>query len=125
MWDVLSNREVVNIVSSASTRASAAKMVVDSAVRAWRRKFPTSKIDDCAVVCLYLDSQPFISKHEKGNINSVAEQPNVEQSETTITNGVATEEGSELDGLTSTNSLVNLPRFMKRSKKVKGSKTLR
>lgn len=120
VWDVLSNREVVKIVFSAPTRASSAKMVVDSAVRAWRRKFPTSKIDDCAVVCMYLDSQPFISKHEKGNINLQlsADSQNVEESGTTISNG-ATEEGSELDGLTSTNSILNLPRFMKRSKKIK------
>ncbi|KAH9289583.1 hypothetical protein KI387_033700, partial [Taxus chinensis] len=48
VWDVLSNLEVVNIVSSASTRAVAAKMVVESAVHAWRRKFPTSKTDECA-----------------------------------------------------------------------------
>ncbi|KAH9290308.1 hypothetical protein KI387_034425, partial [Taxus chinensis] len=47
VWDVLSNLEVVNIVSLASTRAVAAKMVVESAVRAWWRKFPTSKTDDC------------------------------------------------------------------------------
>jgi hypothetical protein len=26
-------------------------------VRAWRLKFPTSKSDDCAVVCLFLDSK--------------------------------------------------------------------
>ncbi|KAH9287862.1 hypothetical protein KI387_031979, partial [Taxus chinensis] len=47
VWDVLSNLEVVNIVSSTSTRAVVAKIVVDSAVRVWRRKFPTSKTDDC------------------------------------------------------------------------------
>jgi len=28
---------------------------VESAVRVWRLKYPTSKVDDCAVVCLYLD----------------------------------------------------------------------
>lgn len=30
--------------------------MVESAVRAWRYKYPTSKVDDCAVVCLFLDS---------------------------------------------------------------------
>ena len=42
-------------------------MVVESAVRAWRHKYPTSKVDDCAVVCLYLDAKPFISAQERNN----------------------------------------------------------
>ncbi|RRT43650.1 hypothetical protein B296_00035826 [Ensete ventricosum] len=54
VWDVLSNKEVVDVVGSAPTRSTAARAVVDCAVRAWRLKFPTSKIDDCAVVCLFL-----------------------------------------------------------------------
>lgn len=29
---------------------------MESAVRAWRYKYPTSKVDDCAAVCLFLDS---------------------------------------------------------------------
>ncbi|KAL5972297.1 hypothetical protein ACLOJK_041550 [Asimina triloba] len=55
VWDVFSNKEVVDIVASAPSRATAARALVDSAVRAWRLKFPTSKADDCAVVCLFLD----------------------------------------------------------------------
>jgi len=47
----------VSIVSSASSRAAAARIVVESAVSAWKHKFPTSKVDDCAVVCLYLNKQ--------------------------------------------------------------------
>ncbi|XP_077226855.1 putative protein phosphatase 2C 33 [Tasmannia lanceolata] len=58
IWDVLSNKEVVDIVASAPDRSSAARTVVESAIRAWRYKYPTSKIDDCAVVCLFLDSDP-------------------------------------------------------------------
>ncbi|KAJ7948278.1 putative Protein phosphatase-2c [Quillaja saponaria] len=57
VWDVLSNEEVVDIVSSAPTRASAARIVVDSAAREWKLKYPTSKMDDCAVVCLFLDGK--------------------------------------------------------------------
>ncbi|OIT36855.1 PREDICTED: probable protein phosphatase 2C 1 [Nicotiana attenuata] len=55
VWDVLSNEEVVDIVSSAPTRSSAARILVDSAAREWKTKYPTSKMDDCAVVCLFLD----------------------------------------------------------------------
>lgn len=56
IWDVLSNKEVVDIVAAAPSRSTAARYLVETAVRAWRLKYPTSKIDDCAVVCLFLDS---------------------------------------------------------------------
>ncbi|XP_010522631.1 PREDICTED: probable protein phosphatase 2C 52 [Tarenaya hassleriana] len=57
VWDVLSNEEVVEIVASAPSRASAARILVDSAAREWKLKYPTSKMDDCAVVCLFLDGK--------------------------------------------------------------------
>lgn len=53
---MLSNDEVVSIVDSASSRSSAARSLVEEAIRAWKITYPTSKIDDCAVVCLFLDS---------------------------------------------------------------------
>ncbi|KAL2927056.1 putative protein phosphatase 2C 33 [Bienertia sinuspersici] len=56
IWDVLSNKEVVDIVAAAPSRSTAAKALVETAVRGWKSKYPTSKIDDCAVVCLFLDS---------------------------------------------------------------------
>ena len=52
---MLSNEEAVQIIATAPTRAAAARSLVESAVRVWRLKYPTSKVDDCAVVCLYLD----------------------------------------------------------------------
>ncbi|XP_054806469.1 probable protein phosphatase 2C 33 isoform X1 [Prosopis cineraria] len=55
IWDVLSNQEVVDIVASVS-RSSAARTLVETAVRTWRTKYPTPKVDDCAVVCLFFDS---------------------------------------------------------------------
>ncbi|KAJ7979110.1 Phosphatase 2C family protein [Quillaja saponaria] len=55
VWDVLTNREVVDIVAAAP-QSSSAQTLVESAVRAWRMKFPTSKVDDCAVICLFLDT---------------------------------------------------------------------
>ncbi|TVU05288.1 hypothetical protein EJB05_48446 [Eragrostis curvula] len=57
VWDVLSNKEAVDIIASAPSRATAARALVDCAVRSWRLKFPTSKSDDCAVVCLFLDHE--------------------------------------------------------------------
>ncbi|KAG8070673.1 hypothetical protein GUJ93_ZPchr0006g41953 [Zizania palustris] len=56
VWDVLSNTEVVSIVNRAISQASAARLLVESAHRAWRARFPTSKIDDCAVICLFLNT---------------------------------------------------------------------
>ncbi|KAF8038470.1 hypothetical protein BT93_B1111 [Corymbia citriodora subsp. variegata] len=55
IWDVLSNKEVVEIIASAPARSSASRALVEHAVRAWRHKYPTSKVDDCAAVCLFLD----------------------------------------------------------------------
>ncbi|EEF47391.1 probable protein phosphatase 2C 33 [Ricinus communis] len=80
IWDVLSNKEVVDIVASVPTRPSAARALVESAVRAWRYKYPTSKVDDCAVVCLFLDSNN-VSTASTVNANSninTKEQPTSE-----------------------------------------------
>lgn len=66
---MLSNDDVVEIVSSAPIRSSAARVLVDSAVREWKIKYPTSKMDDCAVVCLYLDG--------KMDCESETEEPSV------------------------------------------------
>ncbi|CAH9116548.1 unnamed protein product [Cuscuta europaea] len=57
VWDVLSNEEVVEIVTSAPSRSCAARSIVGCAAREWKAKYPTSKMDDCAVVCLFLDGK--------------------------------------------------------------------
>ncbi|KAF8655476.1 hypothetical protein HU200_061127 [Digitaria exilis] len=54
VWDVLTNQEVVDVVAS-SDRSFAAHSVVDIANQAWRIKYPTSKTDDCATICLFLE----------------------------------------------------------------------
>ena len=53
----MSNEQVVKIVSSVPSRASAARVLVESAANEWKLKYPTSKIDDCAVVCLFSDGK--------------------------------------------------------------------
>ncbi|KAH7523795.1 hypothetical protein FEM48_Zijuj06G0050000 [Ziziphus jujuba var. spinosa] len=54
VWDVLSNNEVASIVWEANSEEAAARLVVEAATAKWRKKFPASKIDDCTVVCLFL-----------------------------------------------------------------------
>ncbi|KAM3241683.1 hypothetical protein ACQJBY_054481 [Aegilops geniculata] len=47
VWDVLSNTEVVSIISRATSRASAARFLVESANRAWRTSCPTEHWSIC------------------------------------------------------------------------------
>ncbi|CAD6217579.1 unnamed protein product [Miscanthus lutarioriparius] len=68
VWDVLSNQEAVDIVASSPSRSKAAKSLVEAAAREWKTKYPTSKIDDCAVVCLYLDGK---MDHERDSTASM------------------------------------------------------
>jgi len=78
IWDVLSNEEVVDIVASAP-RSTAARALVESAVQAWRAKYPFCKVDDCAAVCLFFDSDTdFKSNDTKGKLVSEA---SIDQSE--------------------------------------------
>ncbi|CAL4999595.1 unnamed protein product [Urochloa decumbens] len=95
VWDVLSNKEAVDIVASAPSRATAARALVDCAVRSWRLKFPTSKSDDCAVVCLFLD-------HEKSPDSVQESEP--EETVETIEGEVSTPGVSaEVDGIADVN----------------------
>ncbi|XP_057505766.1 probable protein phosphatase 2C 52 isoform X2 [Actinidia eriantha] len=136
VWDVLSNEEVVEIVSTAPIRSSAARLVVESAARKWKSKYPTSKMDDCAVVCLFLDgkmdSEP--DYNEQGfssamlRSNNAAEsddghnsEPSLQRNFTVRSSEVDQENvvhdedqnWSGLEGVTRVNSLVQLPRFSK------------
>ncbi|KAI7994654.1 putative protein phosphatase 2C 72 [Camellia lanceoleosa] len=54
VWDVLRNKEVAYVVSSADSEEAAARAVVNTAIYAWKHMFPSSKIDDCTVRCLFL-----------------------------------------------------------------------
>ncbi|GJN11874.1 hypothetical protein PR202_ga30108 [Eleusine coracana subsp. coracana] len=66
VWDVLSNAEVVSIVSKAPSQASAARFLVESAQLAWRTLYPTSKTDDCAAVCLFLNTETTSTSSSSG-----------------------------------------------------------
>lgn len=104
---------MVDIVASVPARSSAARALVEYAVRAWRYKYPTSKVDDCAVVCLFLDpnsntittSSSFKSSKaqqnsvdNKGNDHAAADPNGLDRSGTVRTvNKEIHQEGSDDD----------------------------
>uniref|UniRef100_A0A7N0VC54 PPM-type phosphatase domain-containing protein n=1 Tax=Kalanchoe fedtschenkoi TaxID=63787 RepID=A0A7N0VC54_KALFE len=120
VWDVLSNTEVMQIVASATKRALAAKLLVEKAVRAWRYRYPGSKTDDCAAICLFLKKpSPRPSKTTPENRNSWTMDSwhtcrTMEVAgETSNRSPVADskEEYTALQGDTRVNSILSVPRF--------------
>ncbi|KAJ8647673.1 hypothetical protein MRB53_000696 [Persea americana] len=125
VWDVLSNKEVVKIVASAGKRSMAAELLVARAVRAWKYKYPTSKIDDCAAICLFLkaplSSKKIAMEMQENNMKSqlppVADISRITVSDTgsvrleTTKENELKEEWSALEGVSRVNSLLKLPRF--------------
>lgn len=134
IWDVLSNNEVVNIVASTPVRSSAARSLVNHAVRAWRFKYPTSKVDDCAVVCLFLNNddpeikEPSMEasdangdKLEPSTLNncgtvwtssentSIIDDESLSLSQ--LPSVTESEDWSALEGVTRANTMLTLPRF--------------
>ncbi|XP_042037316.1 probable protein phosphatase 2C 33 [Salvia splendens] len=132
IWDVLSNKEVVETVNSCSPRSSAARTLVEKAVKSWKSKYPTSKVDDCAVVCFFLDSNEYTSSTAKSkeNIVPTAEEEDAPSPTGLIPvdeNGEAASEANEdeadeeyaarhnwsaLEGVSRVNTLITLPRFV-------------
>jgi len=105
IWDVLSNKEVVKTVSSGSDPSNAARQLIDRAVRAWRRKYPTSMVDDCAVVCLFLNRRAApddeaVSSFRKQVVGGV---DGWEEGTTTVWRA--------LEGVARANSVMRLPRM--------------
>ncbi|PON88851.1 Protein phosphatase [Trema orientale] len=104
VWDVLSNKEAVDIVASAPGRTTAARALVDCAIRAWRLKYPTSKNDDCAVVCLFLEHVSSVSSavmendrsREHGGAMEVADEVGSEGLEAVCSNGFVLEHSGTL-----------------------------
>lgn len=70
IWDVLSNNEVASIVWAAESEEAAAKAVVEAAAEAWKR-YPSSKHDDCTVVCHFLQSQNWTKLNLQYNNNCI------------------------------------------------------
>ncbi|KAL5701059.1 hypothetical protein ACHQM5_026438 [Ranunculus cassubicifolius] len=62
VWDVISNQEAVEIVSSTPERAMASKRLVECASRAWKRKRRGIALDDMSAVCLFLHCSPSSQK---------------------------------------------------------------
>ncbi|KAI3510146.1 hypothetical protein L1887_25677 [Cichorium endivia] len=151
VWDVLSNKEAIDIVAAAPSRSTAARALVDCATRAWRLKYPTSKNDDCAVVCLFLDPKPVPiapkkEQREPDAINVTQDsrfkesseiEPYVEPennkpiekdvggSKRSLAECILStedEEWSALEGVTRVNSLVSIPRFLTGDKRSSSSR---
>lgn len=90
---MLSNKEAVDIIASAPSRSTAARALVDTAVRAWRIKYPTSKNDDCTVVCLFLQgssvamevsSNVIKDSHKEDSIESLSNSNKEEEGEIVV-----------------------------------------
>ncbi|WVZ54891.1 hypothetical protein U9M48_005631 [Paspalum notatum var. saurae] len=125
IWDVLSNKEVVKIVSSATDPSKAAMQLIDRAVRAWRRKYPTSMVDDCAVVCLFLNRAAAASPEASVTGTRSAMKPppapaapftgSFHRKAMMVGGGEAPEEGAAawraLEGVARANSVIRLPRI--------------
>ncbi|KAL6841622.1 hypothetical protein ACP4OV_028561 [Aristida adscensionis] len=126
VWDVMSNQEVVEIVASCSDRSSAARCIVELANQTWRFKYPTSKTDDCAVICLFLESDSnagrlsgsSVSRRGTGSSPRMTVRPRNPRSKRVIPEDV--DDGSDsnisgdersLEGFTRLNTLLALPKF--------------
>ncbi|KAF8706335.1 hypothetical protein HU200_030597 [Digitaria exilis] len=125
IWDVLSNKEVVKMVSSVKDPSKAARQLIDQAVRAWRRKYPTSMVDDCAVVCLFLNRAASPLPGTAGDVMKapphVDDQAAVSSSFTgsfrRVVSGRGGEASSEVwraleGGVARANSVIRLPRML-------------
>ncbi|CAN6339330.1 unnamed protein product [Urochloa humidicola] len=112
IWDVLSNKEVVKMVCSAKDPSKAARQLIDRAVRAWRRKYPTSMVDDCAAVCLFLNRPPASPSPPDEKLPAVSSSSSFTGSfRKVLSGGEASEVWRALEGVARANSVMRLPRI--------------
>lgn len=122
LWDVLSNKQVVKTISYAKNRTDAAKLLVRRAVRTWRTRYPTSKIDDCAVICIFLKHPRLSATHSTVGAQHPPKSRQLSHSESfkTARSGESSEteapcankeDWTALEGISRVNSLVKMPRF--------------
>ncbi|KAK8926064.1 putative protein phosphatase 2C 73 [Platanthera zijinensis] len=122
LWDVLSNKQVIKTVSYAKNRADAAKLLVRRAIRTWMTRYPTSKIDDCAVICIFLkhpllstppsiDGARYPPKPRQRSHSESFKTPRSGESSETEALGVNKDDWTALEGISRVNSLVKMPRF--------------
>ncbi|MED6167163.1 hypothetical protein PIB30_000414 [Stylosanthes scabra] len=56
VWDVISNEEAVEIVSSTAERGKSARRLVECAMHSWKRKRRGIAMDDISAICLFFHS---------------------------------------------------------------------
>lgn len=115
----------MEIVASCSGRSAAARAVVDSANQTWKFKYPTSKTDDCAVVCLFLSKDAAaggLSVATKGIGSSPRMPARIKTPQNTSKRVIPEDVDDEcesnisgdersLEGFTRLNTLLTLPKF--------------
>ncbi|KAM1442676.1 hypothetical protein COP2_010521 [Malus domestica] len=72
VWDVVSNQEAVQIVSSTAERGKAAKRLVEFAARAWKRKRRGIAMDDISAICLFFHSTSPLAESQQVHPFSIA-----------------------------------------------------
>lgn len=122
IWEVLTNDEVVTVVSSVRNRSKAAKVLVAQAVQAWRTKYPGCIEDDCTVVCLFFKdvktlNQPELNMSKSPPRRGASSWPGPAKHEadvgpaTTKNKKDSSEEWNILEAVTCPNSLFKVPRL--------------
>ncbi|KAI3676004.1 hypothetical protein L1987_85600 [Smallanthus sonchifolius] len=64
VWDVISNEEAVEIVSSTEDKAKSAKRLVDRAIREWKRKRKGIATDDISAICVFFHNNNNTSSNQ-------------------------------------------------------------
>lgn len=63
VWDVISNQEAVEIISSTPDRTQSAKRLVECAALGWKRKRRGIAMDDISAICLFFHPSPSLQVH--------------------------------------------------------------